>query len=124
MKIFHLKFSFENISETTSNFLRILAQNKRFNLFLDIHEAFTVLLKKHKNILDVEVVFAQKPEKDQVDQIKAMVEKKYSDKVIAITETLNPKILGGFQVRIGSNIVDASLKNQIFSLKKELAVAA
>lgn len=114
------KFSFKEISEATSNFLRLLAQNKRLGLFLEIHEEFTNLVKNHKNILEVEVVFAKSADKAQLEEIQSVIEKKYSDKVIEITQTLNPKILGGFQVRIGSDIIDASLKNQIFSLKQEL----
>jgi len=114
------KFTFENV---VSNFLFLLANNKRLSLFLEVQEEFTVLLKKQKNILEAEIIFANKSDKEQLDQIKAVIEKKYSDKTIEIKETLNPKILGGFQVRIGSNIVDASLKNQIFSLKQELIAA-
>lgn len=114
------KFTFENV---VSNFLLLLASNKRLSLFLEAHEEFTVLLKKHKNILEAEIIFANKADKAQLDQIKSAIEKKYSDKIIEIKETLNPKILGGFQVRIGSNIVDASLKNQIFSLKQDLIAA-
>ena len=114
------KFIFENV---VSNFLFLLANNKRLSLFLEVQEEFTVLLKKQKNILEAEIIFANKADKEQLDQIKAVIEKKYSDKTIEIKETLNPKILGGFQVIIGSNIVDASLKNQIFSLKQELIAA-
>jgi F0F1-type ATP synthase delta subunit len=36
-----------------------------------------------------------------------------------IKQTLSPKILGGLQIRIGSKIIDASLKNQIEQIKKE-----
>ena len=111
------KFSFE---ESFSNFLLTLASNKRISLFLEIYSEFVVLLKKHKNILDVEVVFSSKVDKAQLNEIKAAIEKDNVGKIIEIKETLDPKILGGFQVRIGSTIVDSSLKNQIFSLKQEL----
>ena len=117
MEEINKEFSFE---DAFSNFLLTLASNKRISLFLDIYAEFILLLKNHKNILDVEVIFANKLEKAQLDKIKAVIEKQHSGKTIEIKETLNPKILGGFQVKIGSSIVDASLKNQIFSLKQEL----
>lgn len=111
------KFSFESIF---SNFLLTLASNKRIDLFLEVYAEFTSLLKKQKNILDVELVFASKVDESQIAKIKAIIEKEHEGKTIEIKETLNPKILGGFQVRIGSSVVDASLKNKIFNLKQDL----
>ncbi|MBU6338485.1 MAG: ATP synthase F1 subunit delta [Rickettsiales bacterium] len=111
------KFSFEKI---VADFLLTVAANKRLNLFLEISQEFESLLKKHKNVLKAEVVFATKSDNDQLSKIKAIIEKKYLGKTVEIKETVNPKILGGFQIRIGSDVIDASLKNQIFNLKQEL----
>jgi F0F1-type ATP synthase delta subunit len=47
------------------------------------------------------------------------VQKKYPDRVINVKEAVNDNILGGFQVKIGSNLIDASLKNQLEKIKKE-----
>jgi F-type H+-transporting ATPase subunit delta len=112
------KFSFEII---VTDFLLTIASNKRLNLFLEISQEFNRLLKKHKNILEAEVVFATKSDKDYLNKIKEIIEKKYLGKIVEIKETINPKILGGFQIRVGSDVIDASLKNQIFNLKSELS---
>ena len=111
------KFSFERI---VADFLLTIASNKRLNIFLEISQEFDSLLKKYKNILEAEVVFATKADKEYLDKIKAIIEKQYLGKIVLIKETINPKILGGFQIRIGSDVIDASLKNQIFNLKQEL----
>ena len=109
------------LTRITSDFFMAVARNRRLSMFPEIHSEFCHLIKKQKNILEVEVIFASKPTKLQFDQIKTLVEKKYSDKIIEIKETFNEKILGGFQVKIGSDIIDASLKNQLFNLEKELS---
>ncbi len=114
------KFSFEPI---VSSFFLTLADNKRLSLFLEVHAEFSILLKKQKNILEAEITFAAEPEAAQLSQIKALIEKKYSDKVIEVKKTINQQILGGFQVRIGSDVIDASLKNQLLNLSQEFASA-
>ncbi len=112
-----------SLTKITSDFFGAMARNRRLSMFPEIHSEFCHLTKKQKNILEVEVIFASKPTKTQFDQIKSLVEKKHSDKVIEIKETFNAKILGGFQVKIGSNIIDVSLKNQLSSLEKQLSAA-
>lgn len=119
MEEINKKASFEGIF---ANFLLSLASNKRISLFLGIYDEFIALLKDHNDVVEAEIVFANdNVDKDQVEQIKQVIQKEYSGKTIEIKQSVDPKILGGFQVRIGSNIVDASLKNQIFNLKQELA---
>lgn len=114
------KCSFEGL---VSGFFLTLSQNRRLGLFSEIHAEFTALLKNHKNILEAELIFASQPEESQLSKIKALIEKKHSGKVIEIKKTINQKILGGFQVKIGSDVIDASLKNQLLNLKQEFAIA-
>ncbi len=111
------KFS---LDATVSNFLLTLAYNKRLAIFLEVYKEFVSLVKIQKDILSAEVIFASKADKSQIDQIKLAIEKKYSGKTVEITEKLDEKILGGFQVKINSNIIDLSLKTQLSSLKQEL----
>lgn len=107
----------------TSNFFASIVRNRRLNLFPEIYEEFSRLVKQQKNILEVEMIVAVKAEKTQIDRVKNLIEKKYPGKTISIKETVKDKILGGFQVKIGSEIIDASLKNQLDSLSKECLAA-
>lgn len=107
----------------TSNFFASIVRNRRLNLFPEIYEEFSRIVKQQKNILEVEVIVAVKAEKDQIDRLKVLIEKKYPGKIIAIKETVKEKILGGFQVKIGSEIIDASLQNQLASIGKECLAA-
>jgi F-type H+-transporting ATPase subunit delta len=108
----------------TSNFFASIVRNRRLNLFPEIYEEYSRIVKVQKNILDVEVITAVKTEKAQLDRIKALVEKKYPTKTVAVRETVKEAILGGFQVKIGSEIIDASLKNQLAVIGKECLAAA
>ena len=111
------------LSPLTSNFFASIIRNRRLNLFPEIYEDFLRLVKLSKNIIEVEVIVASKANKKQIDRVKGLIEKKYPDKKVAIKETIKEKIMGGAQIRIGSELIDASLKNQLESLKKECLAA-
>lgn len=107
------------LSALTANFFASIVRNRRLNLFPEIYEEFLRLNKQQKNILQVEIITAVKAEKSQIDLVKSAVEKKNSAaKKIEIKETVKEKILGGFQVKIGSKIIDASLQNQLKTLNQ------
>ncbi len=111
------------LSSLSSNFFASIVRNRRLNLFPEIYEEFSRLFKQYQNILEVEVISAVKTQKVQIDRLKAVIEKKYPGKRIAIRETIKEQILGGFQIKVGSEIIDASLKNQLEKLKKECLAA-
>ena len=105
-----------------TNFFSSIVRNRRLNLFPEIFEEFCRLHRQYQNILEVEVTFATEPKKLHVDQVKLVIGKKYPNKTIAIRVSIKEKILGGMQIKIGSEMVDASLKNQLDILKKECLV--
>ncbi len=111
------------LGQLTSNFFASIIRNRRLNLFPEIYEDFIRLVKQDKNILEVEIISAVKASKTQIDRVKVLVGKKYPGKTIAIKETLQEKIMGGIQIKVGSEIIDASLKNQLETLKKECLAA-
>ncbi len=108
----------------TSNFFASIVRNRRLNLFPEIYEEFSRIVKLQKNILEVEVITASKANKNQLDKIKTLIEKKYPAKSVAIKETVSESILGGFQVKVGSEVIDASLKNKLAAIGKECLAAA
>lgn len=107
------KFKFGKL---VSNFFSSVAKNRRLNLFPEIHAEYSQLLKAHNDVLEIEVITASKADEAQIESIKTLIAKKYQDKKIIVKETVEAKILGGFQVRIGSKLIDATLQNQIKKL--------
>lgn len=111
------------LSPLTSNFFASIIRNRRLNLFPEIYEDFLRLVRLDQNILEVEVILAAKASEKQISKVKTLIEKKYPGKKIAIKETIKEQIMGGAQIRIGSELIDASLKNQLETLKKECLAA-
>lgn len=108
------------LSKLTCDFFSTLASNKRVAAFPQIYSEFNRLLKVQKNILDVELISSDKLDNSTVASVKTIAEKKYTNKKIDIKETIKKEILGGLQIKIGSNLFDASLKQQVDSLQREL----
>jgi F-type H+-transporting ATPase subunit delta len=115
------KFSLGALS---SNFFASIVRNRRLNLFPEIYEEFLRLVKQYKNILEVEVIVAKKAPQEQLDKIKALIAAKYPGKTIFIRELVREQIIGGFQVKIGSQVIDASLQNQLNKIGKDCLKAA
>ena len=112
-----------SLSEITSNFFVALASNRRIELFSEIHAEFQHLERQQRNILEVELFVASKANQNHIDSVKQLVEKKYPGKTVTIQETVKKEILGGIQIRIGSEVIDASLRNQLDTIGKECFAA-
>lgn len=115
------KFALGNL---TSSFFSSVVKNRRLNLFPEIYEEFNRIVRLKSDILEVEIITAVKPNKAQIDSLKSIVSKKYPEKTITVKETIKEKILGGFQVKIGSEVIDASLQNQLSNIGKDCLALA
>ncbi len=113
-----------NLGKLISEFLTAVTRNRRLNLFPEIYQEFFRLAKLQKNILEVELISTQKLENADIEKVKTVISKEHFGKIIEVKETIKAEILGGLQIKIGSNLIDASLKNQLSNLSRELIRAA
>ena len=111
----------EDFSRETKQFLELLIQNRRINLFWDIseyirltccHEGEESVLLKTTFLLDL----------DLVQRIKDKVEEKLQKKIKFYIE-LDSRLLGGIQIVMGNKIIDGSIRGQLFKLKEQLMTA-
>jgi F-type H+-transporting ATPase subunit delta len=102
-----------------ANFLRVIAQNRRLFVATDILKSFKALLAAHNGEVTAEVSVAQKLTAAQEKELKAAL-KDAVGKDVALDVTLDPSILGGMIVKIGSRQIDTSLRTKLSSLKLSL----
>ncbi len=108
------------IDGLASDFLNVLFRNRKVSCFNYIHSEFTKLVKEERNILPVELISTKKIGDENIEKIKSILSKQNKGKEIEISQTLKAQILGGIQIKIGSNLIDASLKSQLDQLENEL----
>jgi len=114
-----------SLGQLTSNFFASIVKNRRLNLFPEIYAEFDRIVKLQNSILEVEIITAVKINKTQKESLVEIMANKYPDKSIVLKEKLDKKIFGGFQVKIGSEVIDASLQNQVSNIGRQcLALAS
>ena len=103
-------FSASKVSKQTLQFIRLVTQKGRINLIRMICDAIELIHKSRQNIMDAEIVSAAELKKSQLKNIRTYLERTY-DKTIELTVTINPDLIGGFQIRVNHQLIDMSVKN-------------
>lgn len=104
------------ISDVTKGFIAVLAQNRRLMLLSAIAEAFFLLLAQERGEITVEVISANALQKNQLTDISAALETSLNHN-IRLQTLVDPKILGGLIVKIGSQMIDDSIKSKLERLQ-------
>jgi len=106
-------------ADTTRKFLALLARNRRAADLPDVARAYRRLSAKHRGVVGAEIVTAVPLTDTQGEQIAAALRSSLG-KSPEITTRVDPSILGGLRVRVGSRLYDASLKSRLDGLKYAL----
>ena len=101
---------------TTRKFLGLLAANHRVSHLPTIINAFQALSAVHRGVVSAEVVTAVAMTPAQASGLAAALRASLG-KDPEIETRVDPAILGGVKVRVGSRLYDASLKSKLDSLK-------
>jgi F-type H+-transporting ATPase subunit delta len=101
---------------TTRNFLGLLAQNGRARDLAAVIAGFEALYAKHAGIVAAEVVSTQALTAAQLKTITTALTTALG-KNPEITTRVDPSILGGLKVKVGSKLFDASLKTKLDQMK-------
>ncbi|WP_312597225.1 F0F1 ATP synthase subunit delta [Brevundimonas sp.] len=102
--------------KNTVNFLGLLAQNGRARDLGAVVAGFERLYAKHAGIVAAEVVSAQPLDAKQLAAIKTALNASLG-KASELTTRVDPSILGGLKVKVGSKLFDASLKTKLDQMK-------
>ncbi len=107
------------ITGLTGNFLRVVARNRRLFALPGMIKAFRQIAAEHRGETAAEVTSAHALTAAQQTELKAAL-KGVTGKDVTITVTVDPSLLGGLVVKVGSRQIDTSLKTKLTSLKLAL----
>ena len=96
----------------TSNFLGVLARNGRKSELRKIIRAFKRIAADHRGEMSAEVTSAHPLKDDQIDALKAQL-KKRAGRDVTIDAQVDPAILGGIVIKLGSEMIDASIRTKL-----------
>lgn len=103
------------LDQTTTNFLGVLAQNRRLSQLPAIIRAFRQLAAAHRGETTAEVTSAHPLDAEQVDALKAQLRTRLG-RDVNVDLSVDPSLLGGLVVKIGSQMIDSSIKTRLNSL--------
>ena len=113
------------VKQTASlNLLKLLADRQRIGLMGTVFERFLELYRKAKGIALAQVTSATPLTEAQEEQLKQKVQAMAGSDAVDCSITVDPSLIGGLIVRIGSQVVDASMAGQVRRLGLSLAKAA
>ena len=107
------------VNKLTMNFIGLLAQKRRLFALDGIAAAFDTLVANKRGELKAAVVSAQALKPAQRTALLASL-KDAMKRDIRMTETVDPSLLGGLIVKIGSRQIDSSLKSKLTRLERAM----
>lgn len=119
MAVLEATVSGEDFLPATANFLRLLIDKGRMNAFARILSELRRLVEELEGIERVEVVSAAPLPGTQRDFLKNVLERQ-TGKRIELEEKLDPAVLGGMVVKVGSTIYDGSVRTQLSRIRENL----
>jgi F-type H+-transporting ATPase subunit delta len=99
----------------TRNFVGVLARNRRLSQLSSVIRAFDMLAASHRGEVTAEVVSAHPLSDDQVAALKANL-RSSTGRDIAVDLAVDPSILGGLVVKVGSRMIDGSIRTKLNTL--------
>jgi F-type H+-transporting ATPase subunit delta len=104
------------LSPLTGNFLGLLAQNRRLFALPETIEGFLRQLAERRGEVTAQVLSAQDLTPAQREAVNEQLRKAVGRKV-AVDIQIDPSLLGGLVVKVGSRMVDGSLKSKLHRLQ-------
>lgn len=100
----------------TRRFVGVVAENNRLFVLADMITAYLAELSRRRGEITAEVTSARPLNNDQLQQLTESLRAKLGGKV-AVEADVDPSLIGGLVVRVGSRMIDASLKTKLQRLQ-------
>ncbi len=110
------------IAGTAAKFLKVLTANRRLFAVGDVTRAFRALVAKFRGEATADVTVAEQLNDKNLDALKAAL-KSVTGKDVALNVKVDPSIIGGLVVKLGSRMVDSSLRTKLNSIKHAMKEA-
>ena len=112
----------EGADEVVLNILELLVENHRMPVIFRLRRAFDRLWEEENKLLPVQITSAVELDEAIVQRIGEEVGKQ-TGRNVELTSDVDPDVLGGIVLRVGNSILDASIRNRLEQLSKQVAKA-
>jgi ATP synthase F1 delta subunit len=117
-----LRKAVSGADDLVSNFLELLVDNHRMPALFRIRKEIDRLWDEENQRLPVEITSAVELDDQVIKQIGDRIAEQTGQNV-ELTTNVDPDVLGGLVVRVGNTVLDASIRNRLEQLRKQVARA-
>jgi len=104
------------------NFLKLLIEKHRMPVLFRIRSNYDALWEEENKLLPVHITSAVELDKAIVEQLGDRISEQ-TDRKVELSANVDPEILGGIVVRVGNSVLDASVRNRLEQLRKQVVKA-
>jgi F-type H+-transporting ATPase subunit delta len=105
------------IAGLTGKFLKLVTANRRLFAVDGMIRAFRTLVARHRGEVTAEVTVAEALSDAHLDALKGALKSVTGGKAVDLNVKVDPAIIGGLTVKLGSRMVDSSLRTKLNSIK-------
>jgi F-type H+-transporting ATPase subunit delta len=105
------------IEGLAANFLRVVTTNRRLFAVRDMIRAYRTLVAQHKGEVTAQVTVAETLSDKNLDALKGALKSVTGGKDIDFDVKIEPAIIGGLVVKVGSRMIDSSLRTKLKAIK-------
>ena len=109
----------KDFDEDIINLIKVIIDNNRIALIIDVLQAFNSLCNEHKGVKEGLIYSAFPLDKKTINSIKDKISQIEKMEVELISR-LDPSLIGGVKVVINSHVYDGSIKNQLEKMQVDL----
>lgn len=113
----------EDADERFVRFLELLAERHRMPAIFRIRRELDALWRRENRLLPVSVTSAVDLDASLVEGIGSRIEEQTGQRV-DLSSRVDPSVLGGLILQVGNMVLDASVRNRLERLRKQVAKAA
>jgi F-type H+-transporting ATPase subunit delta len=113
----------EGADPTLENFLTLLVEKHRMPILFRVRQRYEALWQEANKVLPVQITSAIELDDKAVRDVGDRIGEKTGRKV-ELTSSVDPGILGGLILRVGDNVLDASIRNRLENLRRQVARGA
>ncbi len=111
------------IAGLAAKFLKVIAGNRRLFAVGDMIRAFRKLVARYKGEVTAEITVAEKLGDKHLDALKSALKSVTGGKSVDLEVKVDPAIIGGLVVKLGSRMVDSSLRTKLNAIKHAMKEA-
>ena len=110
----------EGMTTSTTNFLKVLADNGRAEILEDVVRRYEDLVEEHMGRVEVELTTAVELTEEELDRIRDRLGRILEGKEVILETNVDPDLVGGAVFSLGGRRIDGSVRGQLLNLRDRM----